>query len=370
MLLHCKSLCGIPKQEHGCTHLRFKDWSSRWGLAGNTGDKAQSREKSQVQCSGDSGPRLIFKWTWGEKRELTIVSVIRSISCLSLVLCCRKGLCLSGVKESINANSSLLMYILQLTSLFLLSHLISTWSAFSTHQGLQPCSPIGLVGSPTPFSPTTSSPFYPLTPSVVWRACSQGRTSQHCCRRPRPSAALLAPCTHVCLCRGEGNRVRENTAHVWLEAFNRIYPWKTDPAFVYTAREDTCSLLHQGLPIETISQSQWSHLVWNKHKCCTDGHFYMGTGIAQDWFHWMLNAAVANYSAQGAKYAEVWNTQLACYCTDLYCTDCVSGFHVLGSMHSICRSPLHSPLHKHIRWASPKARVHELSWYDLNPQQL
>lgn len=32
--------------------------------------------------------------THGDVPQLTMVRVIRSISCLSLVLCCRKGLCL------------------------------------------------------------------------------------------------------------------------------------------------------------------------------------------------------------------------------------------------------------------------------------
>lgn len=36
---------------------------------------------------------------------LTTVSVIRSISCLSLVLCCLKGLCLWREEKGINANN-------------------------------------------------------------------------------------------------------------------------------------------------------------------------------------------------------------------------------------------------------------------------
>lgn len=39
-------------------------------------------------------------WTPPSLSTLTIVNVMRSISCLSLVLCCRKGLCL-GKKHKV-----------------------------------------------------------------------------------------------------------------------------------------------------------------------------------------------------------------------------------------------------------------------------
>lgn len=39
-----------------------------------------------------------------------------------------------------------------------------------------------------------------VTPAGVWRACSLRRTSRRCCRTLFPSAGLLEPCNHECLC--------------------------------------------------------------------------------------------------------------------------------------------------------------------------
>lgn len=46
----------------------------------------------------------------------------------------------------------------------------------------------------------------PLTPSAAWRACSPGRTSQHCCHRLCPSAAPRGPCTRGFLCRAQQHK--------------------------------------------------------------------------------------------------------------------------------------------------------------------
>lgn len=60
-----------------------------------------------------------------------------------------------------------------------------------THRG--PQAPKGKAGAP-------------LTPSAAWRACSPGRTSQHCCRRLCPSAAPRGPCTRGFLCRAQQHK--------------------------------------------------------------------------------------------------------------------------------------------------------------------
>lgn len=54
----------------------------------------ENQESRTLTHTGDPSPTVPPPWTPPSLPTLTIVNVMRSISCLSLVLCCRKGLCL------------------------------------------------------------------------------------------------------------------------------------------------------------------------------------------------------------------------------------------------------------------------------------